>query len=188
MLRKSSVTVVAGLALLSGTLVAGAPVAASGSMGKSSANVAPIRAIGSTGNMSPRVTSVPAIRSTRATSLRAAARCARYPASVTTVTTVEVEKKRVRKNRNNTVLVEVAANQGTPRGSVKVVVLPTTPEDRPQRMFAPLGKDGAAVVSLPTDERGKFGVRARYSPNTECSKYAPSASGVEFYRVVKRQD
>jgi len=113
-------------------------------------------------------------------------RCSRYPGSVTTVTTVEVEKKRVRKGRDNSVLVKVNAQRGTPKGSVKVIVLPTKPQDHESRIFAPLGKDGKARVPLPTDERGKFGVRAKYSPNSECSKFKSSSSGVDFYRVKRK--
>jgi len=113
-------------------------------------------------------------------------RCARYEGSVTTVTSVNIEKKRVRKHGNNSALVEVTASRGTPKGSVRVVILPTNPNDQGFRIFGNLGKDGQVIVPLPTDQRGKFGVRARYTPNTSCSKFATSASGVKFYRVVRR--
>ena len=114
-------------------------------------------------------------------------RCARYPGSVTTVTTVHVRKNRVERGERNSAVVRVRAERGTPKGSVRVNILPTNPDNQASRIFAPLGKDGKAVVRLPTDQRGKFGVRARYAPNTDCSKFAPSASGVDFYRVTRRR-
>jgi len=184
MLRKRSVTVVASLAVLGGVLVAGAPVAAVGSVEKSSVNMAPVRATGATGKMSAQGNSLPASRVTNAKSLRPSARCARYPASMVTVADLRVKKHHVRRGANTTATVDVRAQRGTPKGGVKLTILPTHPSDPAGRLFVPL-RDGRATADLPTDTRGRFGVRARYAPDA-CSRFAPSVSGVKYYRVTAR--
>ena len=184
MLKRAITTAVTGIALLGTPLGGAPPVSATGPTKSTSVRVVPVGAIGSASSTSVRVVHIGAVRSIGSTLVQAPGDCAPYPASVVTVTDLRLEKDRVRRGGDNTAIITVSAQRGTPKGGVKVTVLPTDPGGDSARLFARL-RGGRASADLPSDMRGRYGARAKYMPDS-CSKFASSASGVTYYRVTRR--
>lgn len=116
----------------------------------------------------------------------AAQGCATYPGSVYTVTRLKLKRDKVPRGESNVARVEVNSQRGTARGSVKVIVLPTSGGGNEQRLYHRLNDNGVAKVKLPANlERGTYGVKAKYRPGS-CSRFADSSSDVKFYRVTRR--
>ncbi len=112
-------------------------------------------------------------------------RCARYPASAFTTTSLKIRKHRVQKGGRNIAIVRVQSQRGTPRGSVKVTILPTRGDQQESRIYQKL-RQGKAKVRLPTNNRGRYGVQAKYLPKT-CSRFKGSRSDIKYYRVTRRR-
>lgn len=112
----------------------------------------------------------------------AAKRCARYPASVFTHTSLSIAKLRQHRGQSNSATVRVSSNAGSPRGSVTVTGVQG--HGFGYAVSASVSH-GVAHVALPSRlHRGTYSVHASFRP-VHCSKYKRSSSATKTYRVVR---
>lgn len=111
-------------------------------------------------------------------------RCSNYPGSVYTVTRLHVRKDVVHRGRRNAAVVKVRSQVVTPKGDVRLTILPRNGVGSRVYLFGHL-RDGRVVFHLPRNLKvGRYGAKANYIPR-ECSRFARSFSSVEFFRVIR---
>jgi len=74
-------------------------------------------------------------------------RCANYPGSIYTITNLRLKKHRVERGEGNKAIVHVRSQRGTPKGSIKLSILPVRGSGQEVRLFHKLHNGVATTPS-----------------------------------------